>query len=180
MSKQTKKIGISGLAFLEDFDMWRLQKAAKEGWVATKFGMLNYILERQIPQDLQFVIDYNDNPDKEYFDIFNAAGWTLVHSLDHIHLFKGPIGLTVPHTSVESKLEKMVHEMRRYGRFTMVVIVALLAAVWFNIFAEGSSIAWLYDLSFGLLLVVLVTAVFTILPFFGYWYQAGKLKKNKI
>ena len=180
MSKQTKKIAVSGLAFLEDFDMWRLQKAAKEGWVVTKFGLFNYILERQIPQDIQYVIDYKDQPDEEYFDIFHAAGWTFVDSMEHVQLFKAPIGVTVPHTSVDTKLEKMVHEMRRYGRFTMGSIVALLLSIWFNIFAEGSSVSWLYPLSFGLLLVVLVIVVYSILPFFWYWYRAGKLKKTII
>jgi hypothetical protein len=180
MSKQTKKIGISGLAFLEEFDMWRLEKAAKDGWVVTKFGLFNYILERQDPQDLQYVIDYKDQPDEEYVDIFHAAGWTLVDSLDYIHLFKAPSGVTVPHTSVDTKLEKMMHEMRRYGRYTMGAIVALLAAVWLNIFAESSNMSWLSPLSFVLLSVVLVVAVFLILPFFGYWYRAGKLKKMKV
>jgi hypothetical protein len=46
------------------------------------------VLEQAPPEQRVFAIDYQANPDPEYFEVCAAAGWTHVLSVEHhIHLF---------------------------------------------------------------------------------------------
>jgi hypothetical protein len=191
---KTKKIMISGLAFDtywktpfftigwgDEWDMKRLAEEAKKGWIVTKMQGFHYILEQRDPQESQFVIDYKDQPDEEYFELFAAAGWTLVSSVSYIHLFKADLGVLAPHTDVDTKIEKMMHEMRRFGLYTIGAFIVLFALTQIvNQLAEATTPGILLPLSIGMLVISLIAAVFTLLPFVGYWTRVARLKKTKI
>jgi hypothetical protein len=191
---KTKKIMISGLAFDtywktpfftigwgDEWDMKRLAEEAQKGWIVTKMDGVHYILEQLTPEESQFVIDYKDQPDEEYFELFAAAGWTLVSSVSYIHLFKADLGVLAPHTDVDTKIEKMMHEMRRFGLYTIGAFIVLFALTQIvNQLAEATTPSILLPFAIGMLVISLIAAVFTLLPFVGYWRRVAKLKKTKI
>jgi len=191
---KTKRISISGLAFDtywktpfftigwgEEWDMKRLAEEAQKGWIVTKIEMFNYVLKQGAPEDVQFYIDYQDTPDEDYFDVFLSAGWSHVYSDSYIHLFKAPIGVHPPHTDIDTKLVKLMHEMRRFGRYSVVSILFLSLVTWIveQLSGAASPSLW-YPVMLFVLIVSFVAAVFTVLPFFGYWRRVSKLKKKKI
>ncbi len=190
---KTKNIKISGLAFDtkwitsffsikwgEEADMERLSEEAKKGWITTGITGVSYVLTEGKPEDLTFTIDYRDNPDQDYFEIFMTSGWEHVASIDYIHLFKATTGTKPIHTSIETKLEKLSHEMRRFGLLTLVAILSLFAANALTSWATRTSVQWLFVSSLILNVLALVFLVFTIMPFFGYWVRVHKIKKNRI
>lgn len=190
---KTKKIMSSGLAFDTNFiskffsikygeeaDMERLAKEAKKGWIATDFKGMSFILTESTPQDLIFTIDYKDDPDQDYLDIFRAGGWDHVGSIDYIHLFKAAEGTAPIHSNMDTKLEKLSHEMRRFGMLTLLGILLLFAANAFTVWATDSGIQWLTITALVVNLIALVFLIFRIMPFFGYWSRVRKIKRNKI
>jgi hypothetical protein len=190
---KTKKIAISGLAFKtyfsignfsvkwgEEYDMERLTEEAKLGWITKEMKGTSYILVKDHPQELIYSIDYKDHPDQDYFDIFKEGGWTHISSIGYIHLFKAPVGTKSIHTSNETKIEKLSHEMRRYGLWTLLAITLLFLANGFTSWASNHLLQWGHVVAIILNIISLVFLVFTILPFFGYWSRVRKLKKNKI
>ena len=75
----------------------------------------------------------------------------------------------------------MMHEMRRFGFYTIGAFIVLFALTQIvNQLAEATTPSILLPLSIGMLVISLIAAVFTLLPFLGYWRRVAKLKKTKI
>jgi hypothetical protein len=190
---KSKKIMISGLAFDskwitslfsirsgEEADMERLASEAKKGWIVTGFKGMSYVLTQGEPQDLIYAIDYKDNPEQDYFDIFKASGWEHISSIDYIHLFNAKEGTKPIHTSMETKLEKLSHEMRRFGVLTVIAVILLFGANALTAWATNMNIQWLIITALILNSISLIFTIFTLLPFFGYWSRVSRIKKSRI
>ena len=188
--KETKKIWVSGFSsgigffdklfkWGEEYDMKRLAEEAKKGYIVEKM-VFRYHMRYQEPQNLIFALDYRDNADEEYFDIMKKSGWTLVDSIDYIHLFKAPEGTPPLYTDVETQIEKYTQETRRMGKYALAAILLLLVLSYSITPAllayEAINWGWLAALlnAFGLILVV-----FTIIPLFNYFRRVRVLKKGR-
>lgn len=134
MSKNTKTVICSGLAFSEEKDMKKLSKLAKEGWILDSFKNLSYKLKKSEPQDLIYCVDYNDNKEDldAYFDIFEDSEWEHVCSMECYHFFKAPSGTKPIYTDEEtlSSKYKWMHNMLKKTIIYCIIsaLVALLIA----------------------------------------------------
>lgn len=193
---KTKKVMISGLAFDSHFyhpshwlsflnsgeaaDMAKLQFLAKQGWMVTKIKGVHYLCEESEPMDVKFAIDYCDQVDDDYFKTFEASGWTHVDSVDYIHLFKANIDATPLVTDQETRLEKMMHEQRRFGKYTLLTVATLLLVNWITTIALNTEHRLFIAVMIAVTGLSLVAVVFTLLPFFGYFSRVNKIKKQRI
>lgn len=193
---KTKKVMISGLAFDSNLfkpthwlsflnsgeatDMLRLQALAKEGWNVTSIKGMHYVCVQGDPEDVKFAIDYKDQPDEEYFSLFKASGWTHIDSVEYIHLFKARPDTKEIITDQETRLEKMIHEQRRFGKYTLYTIFSLLFINLLTYFAHQSNNQALIFISLVLSALGLIAVIFTLLPYLGYFSRVNKIKKKVI
>ena len=116
----TKYVMRKGLALAENEEMEMLSSYAREGWILYKFGTLGYKLKKSNPQQLQYSLDYRNNPDKEYFLYFKEAGWSYVCSIGNtIHIFSAPEGTKPIYTDNDTESEKYV------GQYEMTKKIAI-------------------------------------------------------
>lgn len=196
MSNKTKKVMISGLAFDfnhfkpdhwlsflnsgEKADMLKLQSLAKEGWIVTKFESLYYLCEKQEPTQVQYAIDYRKNVDEEYFEIFNMAGWTHVDSVEYIHLFKAEIDTAPLLTDLETRIDVMKVEMKRFFRYSVFTVLIFFYLSLVLNYALNIENTLLTSIIVILMILSLISVVFTTLPFLGYFSRVLKLRKQRI
>jgi hypothetical protein len=186
---KTKTLMISGLAFEakyfpsnswlsflnsgETVDMERLQKRAQEGWLVTRFRGFSYVLQEAPPQTLQFAIDYKDHPDPEYFELFEAAGWSHVDSLAYIHLFKAPLDAPPLMTDVQSRIDVLRQEVQRYRRKTLIPSLLFICALVLPYLPISAVLPWYVEpLTFILFWSYFI---FHALPLISYWSRLRKL-----
>lgn len=193
---KTKKIMISGLAFDNNWfhpkhalsflnsgeatDMARLQHEAKLGWMVKRIQGVHYICEEHEPTDVKFSIDYCDHVDEDYFKTFEVSGWVHVDSVDYIHLFKASLDAVPLVSDMEKRLEKMMQEQRRFGKFTLMAIGFLLGFSWLTTMALSTNNDLLIVPMIALSILGLIAVMFTLLPFFGYFSRVRQLKKKQI
>lgn len=193
---KTKKIMISGLAFDHNWfhpkhalsflnsgeatDMARLQHEAKQGWMVKRIQGVHYVCEEHEPTEVKFAIDYCDHVDEDYFKTFEVSGWTHVDSVDYIHLFKASLDAVPLVSDMETRLEKMMQEQRRFGKFTLIAIGFLLGVNALTAIALSTHNPLFIIPMMILTLLGLIAVVFTLLPFFGYFSRVRQLKKKQI
>lgn len=133
--KNIKYIPSYGVAFYEENEMQRLNNYAKKGWLleGKALGGLFYKLRKDKPQDLQYSLDYQENPDEDYFKIFSEAGWTrVVSSKNYIHIFSSKIGTAPIYVNTNSEAEKYLRMKNLtktgviYSLSTMIISLVLL------------------------------------------------------
>jgi hypothetical protein len=167
----------SGLAFAEEYDLQRLSTWAAEGWRLAKIRGMWMELEQAPPEHAVFAIDYQANPDIEYFEMCATAGWHHVTSIDlQIHLFKaapGTMAIFSP-ADMTTKYERAARMFAKPALWSSVGLVVLLILVF------GMMWPWLVTLSdatlmlavtigIGLLITVITTiSIFTGLPWLAY------------
>lgn len=126
--KNIKYIPSYGVAFYEENEMQRLNNYAKKGWLleGNAFGGLFYKLRKDKPQDLQYSLDYQENPDEDYFKIFSEAGWTKVVSIkNYIHIFSSKTGTAPIYIDTNSETEKYL----RMKNLTKTGVIYSLSAM---------------------------------------------------
>lgn len=196
MSNKTKKVMISGLAFDfnhfkpdhwlsflnsgEKADMMKLQALAKEGWIVTQFKSLYYLCEKQEPTNIQYAIDYRKNVDEEYFEIFHMAGWTHVDSVEYIHLFKADENNAPLLTDLDTRIDVMKVEMKRFFRYSVFTVLIFFYLSLVLNYALNTENSWLTTMMIILMIVSLISVVFTTLPLLGYFSRVLKIKKQRI
>lgn len=86
--RKTKYVASGGLAFTEKMDMKKLSAYASKGWILNGFALLGFSLKKGEPQNIVYSLDYQKDADKEYFAIFEEAGWKHVCSAENeFHVF---------------------------------------------------------------------------------------------
>ncbi len=73
-------------------DLEKLSKKAKQGWLLKDLAFAGYRLEKSVPEEIEYSIDYRllkEEEKEEYLELFVMAGWEHVcSSYDHA-LFQG-------------------------------------------------------------------------------------------
>ena len=113
---RNKKYMMSGgLAFSEQKDLEKLRQKAAQGWIVKRFKFMGYQLEKGVPEDVIFSIDYCDfrkGEEEEYFEMFEMAGWSHVSSHAGIHLFKALPGTKPIYSDKESSVDNLVRQQK--------------------------------------------------------------------
>lgn len=115
------------------------------------------------PEDVVYDLAYESDTTPDYFDIFRAAGWTPVLSLEGIHIFKAAPGTSPVHSSAESRREEAERNRDRYIRYSAVALgVFLLTGILLRTLAVGAAV------SAPVLTVLAVPVAYTLIPLWGY------------
>ncbi|WP_078551438.1 DUF2812 domain-containing protein [Bacillus alkalicellulosilyticus] len=173
---KTKYIASGGLAFAEKKEMKKLSKWAKKGWLLEKPSFLGYTLQKGEPCDIEYSVDNRLNPDQEYFDMFDAAGWTHVFSISNqLHFFQAPTGTKPIYTDNLSLVDKYNREKTAMAKVLFPTLPIAIILFYFSLLEYTSSILeWTVIILFLFSVVVLV---FTGMPYVSYLYKISRLSR---
>lgn len=177
--RQTKYMASSGLAFSEGFDMKRLAKKSSKGWHLQNFGFLGYMLERGKPASVEYELDYNEQPDAGYFQLFEDAGWEHVCSGGGAHIFRALAGTAKIYSKKADKQEVYRQEKKKFGSqaiFCLIIFAVLAASLW-AVTAFYPDVTVLTISLTVLLMIWIFPTVFTTFPYLGYTYKVYRLNK---
>lgn len=173
-----KYVMMGGLAFSESQDLAKLKKLAADGWLFDGINMyiLAYRLVKGEPQAIDYAIDYQLNPDPDYFSIFKEAGWSHLLSLGEIHYFSAPEGTQPIYSEPATRLEQYqtLHDQFQKYSFIFTLILGLMIVITLWLHPTGL----IQTLSGIVLFLTLIGWIFTTMPYFGYKYKLLKYKKN--
>lgn len=175
-----KYFAIGGFAFSEESDMGKLKNYAKEGWILEGISSgFFYKLKRDKPQNIEYTLDYQDEPTEEYFDLFSEAGWTWVVSSGNImHIFSAPVGTKPIYTECESEIDKyttMKKLTRKGSIYSSIAVIAFAALSCISfIFIRPVFIA-----AFILFILSICVFIFSFMPYLAYKSRISKLDGNK-
>ncbi|MFZ9857416.1 MAG: DUF2812 domain-containing protein [Roseiflexaceae bacterium] len=171
-----REIG-SGLAFAEEYDLQRLSTWAAEGWRLTKIRGMWMELEHAPPEQVVFTIDYQNQPDIEYFEMCATAGWQHVTSIERqIHLFKSVPGTPAifSPTDATTKYQRAARMFAKPALWSSVGLVVLLILMfsivspWLATQAD-TTLVLSVTIGLGLLITVVATiSIFAGLPWIAY------------
>lgn len=176
--KRTKYVPSGGLAFNEDKELRRLEKYAGEGWILESFAFLGYQLRKVEPRKLQYNLDYQPHADKEYFKLFEDAGWAHVCSAGcEIHIFSATLGINPIYSDKATIFDKYEREKAQVKRisfpFLFIFILLLVISLACNYYHLPQFIV---VLGYILTAVAYTILVFSGLPFIAYVIKLKKLK----
>ncbi|SDO45022.1 DUF2812 domain-containing protein [Alkalicoccus daliensis] len=164
-----KKKWSSGLAFGESDDMEMLREESQNGNHLSGFRGLNYLFEKGEPADFTYKIDFRDNPEAEYFEMFEAAGWELAASQGSLYIFRAPAGTTPIYSDPDTQKEFYLSQMKSYAKYTVFTTVPFLL----SLFLLNQYTSWITGI---LSIFFVVPFVFTAYPLIGFYlsYQFGE------
>ena len=159
----------NGLAANEQIDLDTLSGYAKNGWILERPQFTGYQLKKGEPQNLIYSIAIEEEPEKEYFKMFEESGWTHVYSNNHMHFFKAPAGTTPIYTDKEGLIEKYKTEKNKSLKYSMRIIYVILLTFLIGSFTY---IGWIPSLFGGISMLVgyfaVIALIFTLLPYLEY------------
>lgn len=126
---KTKYVMNGGLAFSEKRDIKRLEKLAAEGWLLQEFAFAGfyYKLVKGTGQQLTYTMDFQANPDADYFDIFRNAGWQHVTSWGRqVHVFSAPKGTAPIYSGNEIDEGKYTDITAKLGKGSIYTLAAVI------------------------------------------------------
>lgn len=175
--KQTKYISNGGLAFSEEKDMKKLSKYAKKGWLLDGFGFggFYYRLRRGEPQDIEYSLDYQNQPDEEYFSLFEAAGWSLVLSDIGTQIFVAPKGTKPIYSDNETVTQKYEKQKKFVGK---LAFISFFPTIILFLLLLNSENGILDTVVLILLIPSVVMFVFSVMPYLAYSNRVRKLEKS--
>ncbi|MEC2076215.1 DUF2812 domain-containing protein [Metabacillus fastidiosus] len=174
--KQTKYVPSGGLAFYEEKEMKKLSKLAKEGWVLEGFAFLGYKLRKIESCNIDYSVDYQKNPDDDYFTYFEAAGWSHVCSSGkEIHIFSAPAGTKPIYSDQETTIEKYEREKKSFGKYTLCFFIS---TVFLFLLANLSGYGWLGTALKIVCMFSSIGLVFTGMPYIGFSLKLNNLKRS--
>jgi len=176
--KQTKYISNGGLAFSEEKDMEKLSKYAKKGWLFDSFSFAGfyYKLVRGEPQQIEYNLDYQVDPDDEYFSLFEAAGWTLVSSDFGTQIFSAPEGTEPIYSDTETIIQKYEEQKKFFRKGALISFISMIILVFLILMMDKSMLSIIFLV---LLMFVVVAFVFTAMPYVAYVNRLRKLYKAR-
>ena len=90
--KRTMMSILTLFPLLECWEMKRLQKKARQGWVLSGFkNSLQYQLIYQEPQEVMYRTAYQDQPNNTFLTEFKMGGWVKVAQYKDVYIFSGNI-----------------------------------------------------------------------------------------
>ncbi|MGG3891484.1 DUF2812 domain-containing protein [Metabacillus fastidiosus] len=174
--KQTKYIPSGGLAFYEQKEMKKLSELAKKGWVLESFAFLGYKLRKIESQDIEYSVDYQKNPDDDYFTYFEAAGWSHICSTgDGIHIFSAPSGTKPIYSDQETTIDKYEREKKTFEKYTFCFFIStVLLFLLINVSGYG----WLGTVLKSICILSSICLVFTGMPYTAFAFKVNNLKRS--
>ena len=162
----------SGLAFTPEKDLAMFAEMAADGKQLSGLSTLahGWRFVDADPENAIFDLAYEDDPAPDYFEIFAAAGWTLVLSMGNAHIFKAAPGTPQVHSTLESRREEMLRQRNRFARYSVVTLIA------FVLIGRGVMLAdWNSWVEMAVLVIAAIPVIYTVVPLIGYWNRAQKL-----
>lgn len=165
----------NGLAFSPDRELKLFAEMAKQGkhLVGTARAGHAWKFEDGPAEDVIFDSAQEPHPSPDYFEIFEAAGWTHVYSLGDYHFFKAPPGTKPVHSNEESKREELrrnVKEFARYAAITVAVFVLALLGL--------RQVDWPEWAEMTVIIVLMIPVVYTVMPLCGYLFRLRDSKSR--
>ena len=175
--KDTKYVMMGGFAFADNTDMKKLKKLAKKGWRLDGYKYLSYRLKKAEPQDLDFAVDYNDHADEDYLMTFEKSGWKHELSIAHVHIFSAKEGTKPIYTDKDSKVQQLKYQEQAFKMPAIISFMTLIAALVIDfLFIPSTGI--IHFLWTMLIILLIITTVFTVMPFFAYKIRRRRLSKK--
>ena len=167
-----------GIAFTEKKDLKKLEQHAVNGWLLEKFafGGLCYKLVKGPSQKLTYSLDLQADPEAEYLDIFEAAGWhhvTTYHK--EIHIFSAVEGTNPIYSEnelSENKYETITKSLGKGATLTFIAVVIfslsmLVSRQYFDLLERPF---------FVLSLLSIIMFIFCFMPYMMFIIK-GKIKR---
>ncbi len=165
-----------GLAFNEKGEMKKLEDQSLKGWHFKKFSCFGFLykLQEGPKSNNIYSIDYNYNPDKEYYSYFAHSGWDHITSYSNaIHVFTAPHGTKPIYSNSNDetiKYQQIYTQTRRGSISTAIAIVIFfLMATMSLIYIKPLFLVFL-----ALTLISIIIFIFNIMPFIAF---KGKINK---
>ncbi len=123
----TTRLG-SGLAFGARKDLELFSRMAARGQQLSGIGALGHgwTFTDAAPEQAIFALTHEAHPSPGYFDIFDAAGWTLVLSSGGTHIFKAAPGTPPVHTAEDSERDELRRQRNQFARYSAVTLMVLV------------------------------------------------------
>src|SRR5699024_10976083 len=110
------------------------------GWHLKKLSFLGYRLEKGIPEDVIYTIDYrllDEDDAPEYFEMFSLTGWEHVCSDYNMHIFKAPKGTKPIYSDVDTTKDKYSRLIQPIQKLTTITSIMLILFLILKINTEG-------------------------------------------
>lgn len=175
---ESKYVMIGGLAFSEENDMKKLRNYAREGWILDSIvGGFFYKLKKDKPQDIVYSLDYQNEADKEYFNIFKEAGWNHVISIgNQMHIFSAKAGTKPIYSDCTSEIDKYISAKSGTGKMSLYsLIIASIVMICLSFI----SIKFIKRIFLIILMIDMVLFIFSFMPYLAYRFRINKMKSNK-
>ncbi|THJ68007.1 DUF2812 domain-containing protein [Arthrobacter echini] len=171
----TSRMG-NGLAISPEKDLAMFADMASKGKHLDGVAMLGHgwRFTDGAPEDAVFDLAYEGSASSDYFDIFQAAGWTPVLSLGDTHIFKAAPGTPPIHVGTDSRREELARNRDRYLRYSATTVVAFVLVI----LGIGMT-SWNAGLEVVLVVVFYVPVVYTVFPLVGYWRRLNTLDRSR-
>ncbi|EQB86419.1 hypothetical protein J2Z44_002916 [Clostridium punense] len=175
---KNKYVMIGGFAFTEESDMEKLKNYAKEGWILDKIvGGFFYKLRKAEPQNIVYSLDYQNEANEEYFDIFKEAGWTPVVSVENqMYIFSAQEGTKPIYSDSKTEIDKYIkmrNQMKKGSIVSSVIGLVLIALL----VLSAIFIKPIFIILELLLLVNFVIFIFNFMPYIAYNSRIKQMKK---
>ncbi len=167
---------ITALATSEKQATARLSDLASKGLALVDFKvpMISYRFARSESQALDYLIDFSNNDNDEYFGMYAQQGWTHVFTHDHLHYFKAEKGVAPFNTDVEGKAQLYIKESKRYGKASIICLLPVIL-FGFLLFNFQSAKEWITLPLFVLTSLSVMTLIFFMMPAVTYYLRAKRL-----
>ncbi len=124
--QKKKTMNLTALATSEEKDLKRLSDLAIKGWhlEEIKVPFLSYQMGYDLASISDYMIDFNDQVNQEYFDTYKKKGWTYVCSNNHLHYFKGTKNTPRFYTDEIAKANVYLAKGKQFGLFFIGFLIA--------------------------------------------------------
>lgn len=157
--------------------MEKLSRYAGKGWILENFALFGFKLRKGNPQKLTYSLDYQTNPDEEYFAFFQESGWSHVCSAgNEMHIFSAPPGTKPIYSDQATLVEKYAHEQRRTGKFSVFSLILTLFFFTLTFLAKYQVLPDVMSyIRYPLAILSMVLLTFSGLPYLAYRRKVKKL-----
>ena len=130
MMEKKKTMNLTSLASSEEKDLRRLSAFAIKGWhlEQVKVPFFSYQLNYELPLISDYMIDFNDQINQEYFDNYKKKGWTYVCSNGHLHYFKATKNTPRFYTDEIAKANVYLAKSKQFGLIFVIMFLASFGA----------------------------------------------------
>lgn len=159
-----KYIFNSARLFFQNKGVDKLKKYAQEGWVFEKFCCKGFViqLKKTEPQDIQYQLDFQLNPEETYFSARADQGWQLVDTTDYIQVFQAPEESMPFNADYEPFIKELKQEGNWLGKYVFILGIFLVLSF---VFRKLAAWQWLQLILLGVILLLSVTFTIVLIPY---------------